>query len=78
MNFKQGDYIVLISSCDGNNNWEDQMPEGYCYQLSSDSSPKKFYVNLDIAGDFNGWECSFIEPPHDLLNFRLATTTEIL
>ena len=56
MEFKKGSYVVLLSSCDGNNCWEKDIPEGYCYKLSKDYTESYFYIEKDVVGDINGWD----------------------
>jgi hypothetical protein len=55
--FNAGDYVVLLSGCDGNNTWLTQMPINYCYKLRLDSNTFKFHPILDINNSpNNGWE----------------------
>jgi hypothetical protein len=74
MNFKKGDYVVLLNSWDGKDCWKD-MPVNYCYRLSKDSNLFDFTIELDIDGYINnGWDAFFEDSK---LNFRLATNEEI-
>jgi len=56
MEFKKGSYVVLLSSCNGNDCWQNDIPEGYCYKLSKDCTKSYFYIEKDVVGDKNGWD----------------------
>ena len=53
--FKKGDYIVLLTSCNGENCWLHQMPINYCYILNEDYTIYNFNVIKDIEDRNNGW-----------------------
>lgn len=72
--FPKDSYVVLLSSCTGNNCWQ-SIPEGYCYQLREISSTFNFKITKDInLNKSNGWSGS----AHDKLELRAATPTEII
>lgn len=76
--FKKGDYVVLLKSCTGENRWKSEMPEGYCYKLSKDSIKHKsdFYVDRDNEGsNSNGWRANL--DYDSKLELRHATKMEI-
>lgn len=76
--FKKGDYVVLISSCNGNDAWKGQIPEGYCYKLAQDSHVNHFYIELDTnLSKSNGWGNSEPREDNKKLHLRLATPEEI-
>ena len=73
---KKGEYVVLLSSCDGQNCWKNSMPENYCYKLKEDSYIDYFIIELDTKGSStNGWTCN--KEFDSKLNLRYATTKEI-
>lgn len=53
--FPKGSYIVLLSSCTGDDNWAPIIPEGYVYRLTEDSSEYSFNIEKDCSGRGNGW-----------------------
>lgn len=72
--FPKDSYVVLLSSCDGNNCWEHYIPEGFCYQLREDSNTFNFRIKQNTKGRADGWGDS----PHNKLKLRAATPTEII
>lgn len=81
--FLSGEFVVMLSSCDGSNCWFDSLPENYCYELDRDSynGIEGFHVKLDARGKTsNGWSASRSNNPSgiDKLKFRRATASEIL
>lgn len=75
--FPKGTYVVLLSSCDGKNNWASQLPEGYIYKLREDSTSFNFMVDKDINGSReNGWGTKKEGYKSELL-LRAATQDEI-
>lgn len=77
MNFKKGDYVVLLKSCNGENCWNDQIPENYCYKLSEDSHKHDFYVELDCNGSCNNGWYSTNRDYDSKLELRYASMLEI-
>lgn len=78
--FEKGDYIVLLSSCDGTNCWMGSIPTDYCYKLSKDSNQYAFSIEEDINGIANGWIGPLEDRLHvgvDKLDMRYATEDEI-
>lgn len=77
MNYSKGQYVVLLASCDGSNQWHDSMPINFCYKLAKNADINMFYPEKDITGSTtNGW---FVTPGgsyESLLSMRLATYTE--
>lgn len=75
-NFKKGDYVVLLSGCDGTNTWPDSIPINYCYKLRDDSDDLTFRVERDKKGNkFNGWYTTL--PYDSKLLLRAAISSEI-
>jgi hypothetical protein len=83
-NFKEGEYVVLLSTCNGNpKTWEGTIPVNYIYKLRSPADKYKFYPELDLKGSkTNGWSISAsgrVVGGTDILNklnLRLATPLE--
>lgn len=74
--FKKGDYVVLLSSCDGKDCWADSMPQNWCYQLRAQSKINQFDVQKDSNGHSNGWSHHDVSSVNKLL-LRAATPAEI-
>lgn len=79
INAKAGDYIVLLTSCNGGDPWEPSIPIGYVYELTSDYSPLNLYVKT--RADFrttkggDGWSSSSYD---SRMEIRMATGEEII
>jgi len=73
--FKKGDYVILLSSCDGGDCWS-SIPVNYVYKLSSDSDTLCFMIERNKRGVSDGWSTS---PATTLkkLKLRAATWMEI-
>jgi hypothetical protein len=76
--FKADSYIVLLSTCNGNDTeWEDDLPINHVYQLREDSNAFRFRVLIDKKGNTNnGWSVSLPNNSQNKLKLRLATDTE--
>lgn len=73
--FKKGDYVVLLTDCDGGNCWSDQIPINYCYKLRKNQNANYFYPELDIRNSkTNGWSTV---PYNSKLKVRQASEEEI-
>lgn len=76
--FKKGDYVVLLSTCTGEDIWDDSMPINYVYKLRENCYKNSFHVEKDIQRNLsNGWSCSTLSSNLNKLKFRLATAEEI-
>jgi hypothetical protein len=78
MNFKAGDYVVLLStcSCTNPNCWAPSIPINYCYQLSKDCNKGYFYIKKDMNDNSgNGWSCDTIPIPKELNNLEVRKAT---
>lgn len=74
--FKKGDYVVLLASCDGGNCWKSSIPINYCYKLRDNYDNHHFYPELDNKGsDTNGWSASYTYDSK--MKVRAATAEEI-
>lgn len=82
--FKAGEYVVLLSSCDGKNCWAHHggWPENYCYELAEDSN--SFYLTtVQSTNGYNGnhWGSNAEGKEKDKeinkLKLRAATSQEI-
>lgn len=77
INFKKGDYVVLLASCKGDNIWNDSLPINYIYKLREDMHEKNFMVERDRKGNRdNGWSV-VAENYESQLDARLAFPAEI-
>jgi hypothetical protein len=81
MNFKAGDYVVLLStcSCSNPNCWAPSIPINYCYQLSKDCNKGSFYIKKDMNDNSEngwGWEQGEISEELNNLEVRKATHEE--
>lgn len=78
--FKKGDYVVLLKSCAGNNDWFHSMPQNYVYRLAKNCNKFNFFPEIDMKGSKrNGWS---LDNPNDdgkwvKTEVRLATYNEI-
>jgi hypothetical protein len=81
--FQGGEYVVLLSSCDGRDCWRWRgggMPENYCYRLADNSETFKFNVVKSLNDKHNGWVSYNREWDNEELNklkLRRATPQEI-
>lgn len=77
--FKKGDYIVLLTSCDGGNCWSNSIPVNHVYKLKEDYDKKHFYPELDINGSKNnGWHTTKNDNEYkSRMTARAATAEEI-
>ncbi len=74
--FKKGDYVVLLASCNGGNCWT-SMPVNHVYKLRLDSSIGCFMVEKDKNNKENGWSCSYGNN-NKLIRLRQASGHEAL
>ena len=80
---KKGDYVILLSSCTGNDNWNrtgSGIPVDHVYKLSTDCFINDFHIVKDRGGSTNnGWSCSSLstDGSNSKLAIRLATKNEI-
>lgn len=73
--FKKGDYVVLLSTCDGKILWSN-IPINHCYKLTQDSTTYNFMIELDMIGSkTNGWSILYDEI-FNKLKLRKATQQE--
>lgn len=80
MNFKKGDYVVLLSSCDGKNCWKGQFSENFCFKLSEDCDDIfSIQIECDESGSLNGWHAvsDVSNEGINKLELRFATNREI-
>lgn len=75
--FPAGSYVVLLSSCAGNDNWKHSLPEQHIYQLREDSATYKFRVERNIVGTPDGWSTTALDSRLNKLSLRAATEEEI-
>ena len=78
MNFKEGDYVVLLSACSETNSncWAPSIPINHCYQLYKDCHKGYFYVKKDMNDNSgNGWSCDTIPIPKELNNLEVRKAT---
>jgi hypothetical protein len=78
MNFKAGDYVVLLSACSEtrSNCWAPSIPKNHCYQLSKDCHEGCFIVKKDMNDNSgNGWSCDTIPIPKELNNLEVRKAT---
>lgn len=76
--FKKGDYVVLLSTCNGEDIWSHSMPINYVYKLREKCYQNSFYVEKDTKENIgNGWSVGTISYKLDKLECRLATDEEI-
>lgn len=76
--FKAGDYVVLLSTCDGDPDvWKHSIPTDTVYQLKTDASISCFNIVEDINGNPNSWALNEFSLYHSHLKLRHATVAEI-
>lgn len=80
--FKAGEYVVLLKSCTGKDNWAPCLAENYVYRLKSDSSNNHFCVELRTTEMYTGEDYDKGDSwmaknyPNNQLQIRLATEYE--
>jgi len=77
MNFKEGDYVVLLSACSETapNCWAPSIPINHCYQLFKDCHKGYFFVKKDMNNNSgNGWS-SDSPIPKELNNLEVRKAT---
>lgn len=83
MRFKKGDYVVLLSTCNGDEYcWDPSMNINHCYRLTRDFNHDHtgFFIEKDIEQNKpNGWSCGLKNFNKNLnkTRFRHATKYEI-
>jgi len=77
MNFKIGDYIVLLSNCSGKPaTWNPSIPINHCYRLSKNFHKGCFYIEKDMNNNRdNGWSYNTIPIPKELNNLEIRKAT---
>lgn len=82
--FNDGDYIVILSTCTGNNNiWHPRICVGYCYRLSQNVYSEdgyhclNFAIEMDNSGNKNGWSCLYDTSYDSKLIMRFANSIEV-
>lgn len=78
MNFKAGDYVVLLSTCSGRdlNCWAPSIPINHCYQLSKDCHKGYFFIKKDMKDNSgSGWCCAVWPIPEELNNLEVRKAT---
>ena len=79
INYKKGEYVVLLAGCNGNDTWRDEFPIYHVFRLKEDATNIKFYPELDILGNKqNGWKGGNpgIYEKTSKMRIRIATVQE--
>lgn len=75
MKANKGDYVVLLTGCDGEDTWKNSIGIGYVYKLRKNADVLHFYIEKDLTGSTtNGWGGN---GDNNKLTFRPATQQEI-
>jgi hypothetical protein len=75
MHFEEGEYVVLLKSCDGANCWHDSFPVDHVYKLRKNADRHQFYPELDTKlSKNNGWWGT--GSYHSRMEIRKATESE--
>lgn len=74
--FKRGDYIVLLSTISGQDDWKD-MPINHIYRLAANSTRYWIAVEKGIEGRETQYFCSWSDKDKSKLNMRKAEAVEV-